>query len=313
MEPCTTMVVRDRRQESEGVVSLRLAPADPSVPLPVWEPGAHVDLLGPGLVRQYSLCGNPADPEALRIAVLREPASRGGSTWVHEQLHPGAAVEVRGPRNHFPLEPAEELLFIAGGIGITPILAMVREAERRGAAWSLVYGGRSRGSMAFLDELSRYGDHVSVWPQDETGLLDLPGVLGDEVPGRRVYCCGPEPLLAAVEGVMAHRSQEHLHVERFTARTDAHAGGAAFEVVVASSGRSVQVAADESILDALERVGVHVEHSCREGTCGTCETRLLSGEPEHRDAVLTPEEQEANDCMMLCVGRCRVGPLVLDL
>ena len=313
MEPCVRMVVHARRQESDGVVSLVLVPVDDAAALPAWEPGAHVDLLGPEVVRQYSLCGDPDDVGSFRVAVLREPASRGGSAWVHDELVVGAQLDVRGPRNHFPLQPADEYLFIAGGIGITPVLPMLCEAEKQGARWSLVYGGRTRTSMAFLDELAGYGDRVAVLPQDETGLLDLPVLLGAEVPGRQVYCCGPEPLLAAVESAMSGRTTERLHVERFSPRAGLPAGGSSFEVVLASSGTSVTVGVDEAIIDALGRIGVDVDFSCREGTCGTCETRLVSGIPDHRDSVLTAEEQAANDCLMICVGRCVEGPLVLDL
>jgi ferredoxin-NADP reductase len=313
VEPCVQMTVHARRQESDGVLSLVLVPVDEAVALPAWEPGAHVDLLGPDLVRQYSLCGDPGDLGSYRVGVLREPLSRGGSAWVHDELVQGARLEVRGPRNHFPLQSADDYLFIAGGIGITPLLPMVREAEKQGARWSLVYGGRSRTSMAFLDELAPYGDRVVVLPQDETGLLDLPALLGQEVPGRQVYCCGPEPLLAAVESAMSGRTAERLHVERFSPRAGLPVGGDSFEVVVASSGASVTVGAEEAIIDALGRIGVDVDFSCREGTCGTCETGLLSGVAEHRDSVLTTEEQAANDCLMICVGRCLEGPLVLDL
>jgi len=292
---------------AEDVLQLDLEPIDG--PAPPWEPGAHIDLVGPDHVRQYSLCG--VDDDALRVAVLRVPDGRGGSAWVHESLHEGDIVLVRGPRNHFALADADDYLFVAGGIGITPIVAMVREADRRGAAWRLVYGGRSQASMAFCDELEQYGDRVTLVPQDEEGLIDLDRALGPERPGRHVYCCGPEPLLEAVEARMSAKSAETLHVERFSAAVDDL--GAAFEVEVASTGASVAVGEGQSIIDALAEAGVEVEFSCREGTCGTCETGVLGGVPDHRDSVLTDEERAANDCMMVCVGRCLSGPLVLDL
>lgn len=299
--------VRSAVLVAQDVLQLDLEPVDGRVPS--WEPGAHVDLVGPDHVRQYSLCGVVDD--ALRVAVLRVPDGRGGSAWVHEALREGDVVLVRGPRNHFALVDADDYLFVAGGIGITPIFAMVREAERRGATWRLVYGGRSRASMAFCDELERYGDQVTLVPQDEAGLIDLDRELGPERAGRHVYCCGPEPLLEAVEARMSARPAEILHVERFSAEVDD--SGAAFEVEISSSGASIPVREGQSIIDALAEVGIEVEFSCREGTCGTCETGVLGGVPDHRDSVLTDEEREANDCMMICVGRCLSGPLVLDL
>lgn len=303
--------VVDRADAADGVARLTLAGA--GGPLPDWTPGAHIDLVGPeGLVRQYSLCGEPGE-DRWQIAVLRVTAGRGGSAWVHDELTVGAEVETKGPRNQFPLEDAEDYLFVAGGIGITPLLPMVRELERRGRAWRMVYGGRSRASMAFVEELREIGgDRVVVVPEDEAGLIDLPHVLGEPVEGRRVYGCGPEPLLAALEDALLGRPEE-LHVERFapTGPVDLH--GDAFEVELASSQRRIRVEADQSIIDALADAGVDVDFSCREGTCGTCETAVLGGVPDHRDSILTEEERAANDCMFICVGRCRQGPLVLDL
>ncbi|EPJ38365.1 putative Phenoxybenzoate dioxygenase subunit beta [Streptomyces afghaniensis 772] len=185
------LVVERREFAADGVLALTLR-HPLGEPLPVWEPGAHIDVvLGPGLERQYSLCGDPADRSAWRIAVLREPDGRGGSAHVHEQVGQGDKVRVRGPRNNFALEPAPRYRFVAGGIGITPILPMLAAAEAAGAEWTLLYGGRTRRSMAFGEELARYGDRVTIAPEDETGLLDLPSVLDDVPEGTLVYCCGP--------------------------------------------------------------------------------------------------------------------------
>lgn len=300
---------------ADGVVRLTLRhPAGD--PLPPWQPGAHIDLLlGPDLVRQYSLCGDPADRSVLRVAVLREPAGRGGSAYVHDSLADGARLRIRGPRNHFALEDAPRYLFIAGGIGITPIVPMIARAQARGADWRLVYGGRSRASMAFRDELSaRYGDRVRVFPQDETGLLDLATLLGESEEGTAIYCCGPEPLLAAVEQRCAAWPAGTLHVERFSPKEGADDGQRTeFEVELARSGVSITVPAEKSILHAVEEAGVAVLSSCQEGTCGTCETPVLEGVPDHRDSLLTEEEQAANDTMMICVSRCQGRRLVLDL
>jgi ferredoxin-NADP reductase len=310
------LVVAERCPAAEDVVALTMAPVD-GEPLPAWEPGAHVDLLlGNGMERQFSLCGDPDDASAWRIAVLREQAGRGGSAYVHDALAPGTRVRVRGPRNHFALEPAPSYLFVAGGIGITPILPMLAAADRAGAAWRLLYGGRRRATMAFLDRLAAYGDRVDVSPQDETGLLDLDAALGAPAPGTLVYCCGPEPLLRAVEERCAAWPEGALHTERFApavAPGDAAASpGEAFEVELAD-GRTLGVAPGTSILETLEAAGVGVLSSCREGTCGTCETGVLQGEPDHRDAVLTPAERAENDVMMICVSRSHSPKLVLDL
>ncbi|WP_431927153.1 PDR/VanB family oxidoreductase [Amycolatopsis tucumanensis] len=309
-------VLLERKEElAAGVVRLTLRhPA--GEPLPEWDPGAHLDLvLGEGLVRQYSLCGDPADRGVLQVAVLREPDGRGGSAWVHDRLSTGDTVRIRGPRNHFRLVDSPRYLFVAGGIGITPIVPMIARAEASGADWRLVYGGRSRASMAFREELvARYGDRVEIRPQDETGLLDLDELLGAPHDGVAVYCCGPEPLLAAVEQRCAAWPPGSLHVERFSPKAGADAGErTTFEVELAASGRTVTVPPDKSILAAVEEAGVSVLSSCQEGTCGTCETPVLDGVPDHRDSLLTESERAANDTMMICVSRSCGPRLVLDL
>ncbi|MFE9675158.1 PDR/VanB family oxidoreductase [Streptomyces sp. NPDC006259] len=306
----THLVVDGMRSVADGVQALTLR-HPLGDPLPAWEPGAHVGLLlGPGLERQYSLCGDPADRSGWRVAVLREPRGRGGSAYVHEQLGPGDTVRVRGPRNHFPLRPAPRYRFVAGGIGITPILPMLAAADAAGAEWTLLYGGRSRASMAFTEELARYGDRVTLAPQDEAGLLDLGSVLDALPEGTLVYCCGPGPLLDAVE---ARCPSGALHVERFQPKGQQGGEERAFEVELARSGRTLTVAPDVSVLDTVRAAGVEVLFSCTEGTCGTCETDVLDGIPDHRDSVLTDAEREAGESMMICVSRCRGERLVLDL
>lgn len=293
---------------AEGVVRLILGrPGGAS--LPEWRPGAHVDLLlGPGLERQYSLCGDPADRSALEVAVLREPGGRGGSRFVHDELADGAHLKIRGPRNHFALVDAPRYLFIAGGIGITPIVPMIAELHARGADWRLVYGGRTRASMAFHEELSaRFPDRVSVRPQDETGLLDLDGLLPAEAGDTAVYCCGPEALLLAVEA-----RRPGVHVERFAPK-EVTGENLAFEVELARSGMTLTVPPGKSILEVVEDAGIPALSSCQEGTCGTCETAVLAGLADHRDSILTDEEQAGNDTMMICVSRARGAKLVLDL
>jgi ferredoxin-NADP reductase len=310
----TTARVAVKHEAADGVVALTLQQLD-GRPLPPWEPGAHVDLILDGApTRQYSLCGDPADHSEYRLGVLRDPAGRGSSRFVHDRLQEGDTVRVRGPRNNFPLVDSPRYLFIAGGIGITPILPMIRAVEAAGADWRLVYGGRGRDSMAFLDELARYGERVTVSPQDETGLLDLDSLLGTPTPDTLVYCCGPEPLLAAVEQRCHAWPPRSLHVERFAPKPQAEPERTeAFEVVLQRSELTLTVPPERSVLSVVEEAGVGVLSSCAEGTCGTCETRVLAGEPDHRDSVLDESERQADDCMMICVSRSRGPRLVLDL
>lgn len=304
----------DRKEPvADGVVLLTLRDPDDG-PLPEWTPGAHIDVVvSDGVVRQYSLCGDPADTSAFQVAVLREPDGRGGSQHVHDVLVTGQLVEVSEPRNHFELVEAERYLFVAGGIGITPILPMVARAEAAGHDWQLVYGGRTRSSMAFRAELE-HRPNVEIRPQDEHGPLDLDAVLGDPSPGTAVYCCGPESLLLAVEQRCSAWPPGSLHVERFSPKASPAEGPSdEFEVELARSGTVLRVPADRSVLDVVEDSGVSVLSSCREGTCGTCETVVLDGTPDHRDSVLTAAEQECGDVMMICVSRSRSTRLLLDL
>ncbi len=308
------LVVTAREQVARDVVALTLGRPDGG-DVPQWTPGAHLDLLlGPDLVRQYSLCGDPADRSGLRIAVQREPDGRGGSRQVHDRLTPSATVTVRGPRNNFALVAAARYLFIAGGVGITPISPMVAAADAAGTDWRLVYGGRSRATMAFADALrEKYGDRVTLCPQDETGLLDLPGLLGRPEAGMLVYCCGPEALIAAVEQHCHGWPPGCLHVERFTPVSAVDGVDTTVEVELSISGRTLTVPPGTPILQAVEEAGEQVLSSCREGTCGTCETTVLAGVPDHRDSLLTEEERAAGDTMMICVSRARTPRLVLEL
>ena len=309
-----TLRVVARQVQGDGVLTLDLA-APSGGRLRDWTPGSHIDLVLPnGMTRQYSLCGDRFDPTTYRVGVLLEPGGRGGSAYVHRELAVGDLVGVGGPRNNFPLVPSDQYLFVAGGIGITPLLPMVRQADQLGADWRLLYGGRHRASMAFLDELSTYGDRVLVRPQDETGLLDLADFLGEPRSGVRIYSCGPAPLLAAMEAACAGWPPYTLRTERFVAADGgAPARTAPFQVELARSGTTVTVSPDSTVLDALSRVGVEVLSSCRRGVCGTCETTVLAGRPDHRDALLDDDERAADDCMYVCVSRSRDERLVLDL
>lgn len=294
---------------ADGVVAVRLRGEG----LPAWEPGAHLDVHLPnGLVRQYSLCGEPGGD--YRIGVLREPSSRGGSDAVHT-LRVGERLRISEPRNNFALEPADRYLFIAGGIGITPILAMVRAAHGEGADWRLLYGGRSRKSMAFVDELLAIDpERVVLHPQDEDGLLPLRSWLDAPRGDTLIYCCGPEPLLRAVEYEAVLWPLHALRIERFTAKPLAEpAREEAFDVELARTGRTLTVRQEQSILDAVADAGVELLSSCRQGVCGTCVTRVLGGRPDHRDSILTAEARENGDRMYLCVSRSCSDRLVLDL
>jgi ferredoxin-NADP reductase len=308
------VVVTARREEAEGVVGVELT-LPSGEQLPSWTPGAHIDVELPGgLTRQYSLCGDPADGAAWRIGVLREADGRGGSRWIADELTEGTTLRVRGPRNNFPLQPAGRYVFVAGGIGITPLLPMIRAVAAAGGDWVLHYGGRTRASMAFLGELAAYGDRVRVHPQDELGLLDLDAVLGAPAADTLVYCCGPTGLIEALEVRCGAWVPGALHVERFTAAPVVTDGTeTSFDVVCERSGLTVTVPPEQTVLEAVGNAGIDVLSSCEEGICGTCETTVLSGELDHRDSLLTEEEQAAGETMMICVSRCRGTRLVLDL
>lgn len=301
--------------EADDTRSFSLVP-ESGADLPEWAPGAHVDLHLPGgMIRQYSLCGDPADRGRWRIGVLREPAGRGGSAHLHDHVRTGTALEASAPRNNFPLREATRYVFVAGGIGITPLLPMIRRAEVSGIDWALHYGGRNLARMAFLGELETYGDKVALYPEDESGLLPLDDIMRSAGQEGLVYCCGPEPLLAAAENAWRDRPSERLRIERFHPRevvTDPAADGA-FDVRIHSTGRSVRVAGGQSILDVLAKAGLDVPSSCREGTCATCETGVIEGSVDHRDSILSEEEKEMGKTMMICVSRSRSAELTLDL
>lgn len=290
-------------------------------PLPRYEPGSHIDLHLPGgLVRQYSLCTDPgdADPSHYVLGVKREDASRGGSRAVHDTLWPGQAVRISVPRNLFRLDPvAKRHVLIAGGIGITPILSMLERCERTGAPWSLLYCGRSRDGMAFLDALPT-GAQVQVHADDTAqGLPDLAGLLGGLAPDAHVYCCGPGPLMDAVAqiGASLGMAPARLHFERFSADPAPVPDSALdrFELHLARTGLTLQVGPDDSILSVLEAAGLACPSSCQQGVCGTCRVAVLEGQPDHRDFVLSDADREANDSLYICVSRSLSPRLVLDL
>lgn len=312
--PELSVRVAAKETAAAGVVALSLTSTDGTA-LPRWTPGAHIDVILPnGLTRQYSLAGDPAQEDQWLIAVLKEPQSRGGSAYIHEQLAEGDTLQVRGPRNNFRLsDQTAGYLFIAGGIGITPILPMIREVSAAGAPWQLVYGGRSRTTMAFLDVLMQHGDNVTVVAEDTHGYPDLQGILQAVTPGTHVYSCGPEGLLSAVNAAAAHLPPSALHSERFVAAPIDNSDNNSFEIVLEGAGITAIVPPDKSVLEVIRETGVEVLSSCEEGTCGSCETVVLQGEPDHRCSVLTPEERASCSSMMICVSRARSPQLVLEL
>lgn len=314
-DPTATLELRvsECKQESDGVLSLTLE--DPAgAPLPGWHPGAHIDVHVGEYVRQYSLCTPEGSQDRWRIGVLKEANGRGGSQAIHETVKAGGTLTVSQPRNNFVLQPSKRYVFIAGGIGITPILAMAGQAERDGADWTLVYGGRSRSTMAFLGELEQFGDRVRIVPEDTDGRVDFAAYLKDVQPETLVYCCGPEPLLNVVEAASAHWPSGSLHVERFVPKEIDTSGDVAFEVEFVDSGVTLTVPADKSILEVAEEAGLPALSSCNEGTCGTCETPVVSGAVDHRDSILTDDEKTSCDSMFICVSRSQGGcPLKLAL
>ncbi|MEN0137798.1 MAG: PDR/VanB family oxidoreductase [Rhodococcus sp. (in: high G+C Gram-positive bacteria)] len=303
---------------ANGVRRLTLTHPD-GEELPPWTPGAHIDLHfnsgGTDFTRQYSLCGQTADSRHWQVAVLHVPDGRGGSAYIHDNLCEGGTLRVSRPRNNFPLAPASHYLFVAGGIGITPMLPMIAEAEAAGADWRLIYCGRSADTMAFLDDVSGFGaDRVVIQPSDTHGRADLADLIAHTDPSTHVYCCGPESMLDAIESSCADWPSGQVHMERFSKREDTlHQSGSAFEVEFARSGIAATVPADRSILEIAEDAGIDVESSCQEGVCGSCETAVLAGTPDHRDEVLTEDERAAGKTMMICVSRACSGRLVLDV
>lgn len=309
-----TLKIVARQAAADGVVSLTLA--DPSGKrLPDWTPGSHIDLVLPtGGTRQYSLCGDRWDPHTYRVGVLHEPKGRGGSAFVHRELAVDSMVAVGGPRNNFRLLPAQRYTFLAGGIGITAMLPMLRNAVMLGAEAQLIYLGRSRTTMAFLDELTEFGDRVVVLPKDEHGMANLPSLIGQPLPGTKVYACGPQRMLDAIEEHCRDWPVGSLRTEHFTAKEQGEpARKDAFEVELASSGLTVTVEPGTSVLDAIQSLGANVLSSCRTGTCGTCEVTILEGKPDHRDSILNETERATGTCMFPCVSRSCSDRLVLDL
>lgn len=310
-------IVKAMRHEVDGVISLDLSPCDG--PLPGFTAGAHIDIvLRPGLVRSYSLTNGPEERDRFCIGVLREPHGRGGSAWIHDRLRVGEVVQVVGPRNNFALaEDADRSVFIAGGIGITPFLAMAARLNEAGKAWTLHYSCRSRRSAAFLDRiggLARQGNGSLFCHFDDEAqgrLLDITSIVARTAPGTHLYCCGPSGMLAAYRAACADHPPQNVHFEYFASEVQAATGG--FDVVLAQSGRRIAVTTGETIIDALVAAGISTPHSCLQGVCGACEVRVISGVPDHRDMILDEAERASNRTMMICCSGSLTDELVIDL
>ncbi len=286
-------------------------------PLPAYKPGAHIDIHLPnGLIRQFSLLNPDNDPKSYVVGIKLDPNSRGGSRYIFDDLRVGHTLSISAPRNNFPLvENAGHVVLFAGGIGITPIWCMAQELIAQGRSWKLFYSCRSRADMAFVSTLEKFGpERVVLHLDDEADgkFLDLAGAIGAAPAGAHFYCCGPNPMLNAFEAAAAGRPKPNVHVEYFTPKAEAATSGG-FWVELARSGEEYYIPEGKKILEVLYEAGIDVDYSCELGICGECVTRVISGIPEHRDSVLSEEEQAANDKVMICCAGCKSERLVLDM
>jgi ferredoxin-NADP reductase len=318
-EPDKTIevLVKSITFEADDVSSLDLRPVATPI-LPAFTAGSHIELqLRNGLLRNYSLANPQHERHRYCVAVQNEQAGRGGSRFIHETLRAGDTLLVSRPRNNFALvEQSECSVLLAGGIGITPIWCMVQRLVELGRPWQLFYAVRSRRRAAFLDAIlaleAPRNTHLHFDDERDGTFIDLDAIVRNAAPGSHFYCCGPLPMLAAFERATAGLPPDTVHVEYFAAKEPV-VGQGGFDVVLARSGRSVFVPDHSTILDALAAAGVAVEHSCLEGVCGTCETKVLEGIPDHRDMVLSAQERASNRTMMICCSGSKAGRLVLDL
>ncbi|MEK6346473.1 MAG: PDR/VanB family oxidoreductase [Burkholderia sp.] len=315
-QPAHTAIVRTLRHEATGIMSIELVPPR-GERFTAFEAGAHIDLhLASGLVRSYSLLNPGSETHRYVVGVQIDPKGRGGSRFIHENFRVGMSVPLSAPRNLFALdETASHSVLIAGGIGVTPILCMYRRLIELGRPVQMLYCARSADHAAFLDELRGLGGALRVHFDDEQGgPVDLKAYLAEAPAGAHVYCCGPAPMLDAFDQACEATGIANRHVERFAAAPQAApAASHGYQVELARSKQVVEVAAGQSLLDSLLAAGVDVDHSCMEGICGSCETRVLSGCPDHRDSVLSAAERASNQVMMICVSGCKGEKLVLDL
>jgi ferredoxin-NADP reductase len=300
--------------KSEAVRSIELRSLEGG-PLPVFEAGSHIDMhLPTGLVRSYSLLNPQGERHRYLLGVARERASRGGSSFIHDHLRVGDIVGVGEPRNLFKLnEAAPAAVMIGGGIGVTPLVCMAARLTELGRDWTLHYAVRSRGDAAFLPELERHGERLRLHCDDEQGgVLDLRPIVAAAAPGAHFYCCGPKPMMQAFGDLTRGVTPDRIHVEHFSPLESASVEGG-FLVELARSGRTIAVPQGSTILETLTNAGLVLPSSCQQGVCGSCETRVLSGVPDHRDSILTEAERAANTTMMICCSGARSERLVLDI
>jgi ferredoxin-NADP reductase len=302
--------------EAESINSFELVSPDGGE-LPPFTAGAHIDLhLANGMIRSYSLVNDQGERHRYVIAVNNDAAGRGGSKLVHDSLRAGQVIEISHPRNNFVLhENAAHSVLIAGGIGITPLLSMIRRLEALGRSWEVHYAARTRPAAAFLDELSALRPsnlHLTFDHEPQAKMIDLVAIVKSAHPDAHLYCCGPVSMLEAFEAATADRPASHVHVEYFKAKEKPAADGG-FEVKLARSKQTIAVQPGQTILDALLSAGVNVNYACSEGVCGTCETKVIEGVPDHRDLFLSRKEQQANKSIMICCSGSKSPTLILDI
>lgn len=313
------LILKTLTTKADGVIALELVPPN-GESLPAFTPGAHIDLhLGNGLIRSYSLVNPPHDSGRYIVAVNRDPNSRGGSSYIHDALKAGDEIEVTGPRNNFELvTDAPEVVFIAGGIGITPMWCMIQHLESLGRPWRLFYSARSRDKCAYLADVHSYEGRqpgrvkVHIDEEADGKHVDLAGILATVGPDAHVYCCGPVRMLQDFEAMTASRKPGTAHIEYFAAKQEAVVTGG-FKVSLARTHREFVIPAGKSILDTLLEGGIDVQHACKEGVCGACQTAVLCGAPDHRDSYLTPTEAKSGKTIILCCSGSNSEELVLDL
>jgi ferredoxin-NADP reductase len=333
MDTITAAPVAPSKPAAAGLIDARLTAITPvakdtnlytfqrtdGAALPAYKPGAHIDLHLPnGMIRQFSLCAPNTDPNSYVVGIKRDAQSRGGSRYIFDEMRVGQEIKISAPRNNFPLiENADHVVFVAGGIGVTPIWCMVQQLIALKRPWTLHYSCRARDEMAFLQDLQKLDPQsVHLHFDDEAGgkFLDLAAVAAAAPQGAHIYCCGPNPMLKAFEAATAGRPKHQVHVEYFTAKEETKAeelGG--FWVELARSGEEYFIPPGKKILEVLFDAGVDVDYSCELGICGACETRVISGIPIHHDSVLSEEEQATNEKVMICCCGCATERLVLDM
>ena len=311
----STLRVHRIEWAAEGILEIDLR--DPTgAEVPAFTAGAHVDLVLPnGITRSYSLANDPDERHRFVLGVGLDPTSRGGSRFVHRDLRVGDIVPVLGPRNHFPLdESAGHSVLIAGGIGITPMAAMASRLAALGRSFEFHYAVRERSRAAFLDRVSGLSPRFCLHVDAEAGRpLDIGEIVAGAPAGAHFYCCGPLPMLAAYETATAGLAPEQVHLEYFKAKPVEAAATTGFEIEIAGTGRVLEVPPEKSIADVLEAAGVKTGISCQEGICGSCEVKVVAGEPDHRDQVLTAAEKASGKTMMICVSRSKSPRLVIEL